>query len=466
MGSASRRKQFALAALACAATVMIGLLIARSPAPIAGDFSEILAAIRAGRPDAFLEAEAFADQRWAEVGPALPTMLEDPVPAARVAACRLIGRHGGPEWSAALAARAADLDWSVRAAAFEAMQRLGPPLTRMPLRDTPMAERERIILDWAAAHPPAAELCEVYARSQHLELNATMAARCVACHVGPADARFTHASCHDCHADVHAQWESSAHARTLSHLRYATVDPVTRQGTLWGWGARRGIDCTACHAIDRERTGGAAAEGACRFVFTAQPVEQTCGGCHGPAAEQWAQWRSHPQPRAATWPPGAVRLSPPVDRTCADCHMPAPPDADGPPAHRWAARRDPELLRGGLHLAVAPDPDPTGPPQVVLRLTNLAGHAYPTGSSRRALDVQISLNGRPYETLLRFSPHRPAGDPRLTDRPALAPAETVEHVLAVPADADRLIVRLLYTRDRFAAEPWSMVIETRPVSLR
>jgi hypothetical protein len=73
-------------------------------------------------------------------------------------------------------------------------------------------------------------------------------------------------------------------------------------------------------------------------------------------------------------------------------------------------------------------------PEVRLRLINLSGHAYPTGTRRRALRILAGPSDRPdTATVYRLPP--------------LAPGEQREFALPVEGGAATLMIRLQYCRD-------------------
>ncbi|KPK85717.1 MAG: hypothetical protein AMJ81_02990, partial [Phycisphaerae bacterium SM23_33] len=158
------------------------------------------------------------------------------------------------------------------------------------------------------------------------------------------------------------------------------------------------------------------------------------------------------QPRRATWPPGQVDLEFRDDkRTCADCHMPVlPVSGRRPPRdHRWAARRDLQLLQAGVDLRAVRVGGAADGQRARLMLTNLAGHAYCTGSRRRALRLYVghaAAAGIPL--IATLSPVRP-GLLWADCLPALAPGEQRSFDVSLPADASGLAYRLVYHRNHY-----------------
>jgi hypothetical protein len=310
--------------------------------------------------------------------------------------------------------------------------------------------------------------------------------------------------CAGCHAEDHADWAESAHAQSLSHLHLATVNPDTRQPEQMTFGEVRGIGCRECHRVEKEPAAplpkDATSLTACPFRFRLDPKPaDSCRRCHGSTAAEWQAWLKGPQPRIATWPPGQIEMDRRGDtRTCVDCHMPPDPAAGDKPgrAHTWAARRDVQRLRDGLSATLTLTRGTAAP---TLALINLSGHAYPTGTRRRALRILAgpSGDGAP-ATVADLSPVRPGrplaaadcvslgtrGTVALGDRgemaagpstvaqgdratppptpcaaalPALAPGERRAVPLSVPSGAPAVVCRLLYCRD--VSDPQAYVVE-------
>ena len=443
--------------------------------------ADLVAEIAAGQPAALDEARRAAARDWTAAGPALAAMLHHDEPQVRAAACSILAAHLDEKWLAALLPRASDTDWRVRVAAFQALSAAGR-LQGEPLRDTPLDEREAILLAWLDAHDVAApvplgpDLCELYAGDRRVEFGRPLAARCLACHAGadparqPATARSVAVPggdavaspapfaagdpCANCHGAAYQEWSESAHAQSLSHLHLATVNPVTRQPERMGFGEVRGIGCRECHRpagepaapIPQDRTG------LVRCPFTFRPdlaARDACGRCHASTAAEWRAWLKGPQPRIATWPPGEIQTDRRGDtRTCADCHMPERPGAGEKMerGHAWAARRDVARLREGVAVRMEAGPRDAAAPGVRLSLINLSGHAYPTGSRRRAIRIVAGPPGAEGSVAADLSPDRP-GRPAAGGRPSLAPGEQREFVIPATAGAQAVTVRLQYCRD-------------------
>jgi hypothetical protein len=440
--------------------------------------ADLVPAIAAGRPAALDAARRAAAQDWPAAAPTLVSMLHHDEPQVRAAACAILVGHTDEEWLAWLLPRASDTDWRVRMAAFQALASAGR-LQGEPLRDTPLDDREAVLLAWLDAHdasspaPLGPDLCEVYAGQRRVEFGRPLAARCLACHAGAAPARepatarhvavpggdaaaspapFAAAdACANCHGAIYQEWAGSAHAQSLSHLHLATVNPSTRQPEQMSFGEVRGIGCRECHRpagepaapVPQDRAGLAG----CPFAFrTDLAAGDSCGRCHASTAAEWRAWLQGPQPRIATWPPGEVQTDRRGDtRTCVDCHMPARPAAGKDEHdHAWAARRDVARLREGVAVRMDAGPRDAAEPGVRLTLINLAGHAYPTGTARRALRVMAAAAEATF--MADLSPVR-LGRPPHGRQPALAPGEVRDIRIGIGPDMETLTVRLRYCRD-------------------
>jgi hypothetical protein len=379
----------------------------------------------------------------------------------RMVACQVLAARGDMELAPLLVARAADRDWHVRQAAFEGLWQIQQPPRPPPMRDTPLDDREKVLLEWIGAFDGATgqgiaeRLCQVFANDDYFEFGQPMTAKCLACHAGRSPAPVqANQRCTGCHGEIGAAWASSAHAQGLSSLHLVTVDPTTRSPRNVDFGDVRGIGCIECHRLAADGTGAAVESaqttpaGKCPFTFDGRsPSPDSCRRCHGSTFSQCQDWQSRPHPRRLDWPPGQIEPQAPGDtRTCVDCHMPVSPLADVPGErpvkdHRWAARRNERLLREGLAVDFPPA-RPDQPGQVQLRLTNLAGHEYPTGTLRRALGLTIELEGRAPQTIALLS-----ADPRLRlggAQPPLAAGQSRTFTVALPGQADEGRYRLRY----------------------
>jgi hypothetical protein len=455
---------FLLAALVLAVFMLSPAADEKCPAALADLVPEIVA----GRPEAVSQAKLVAARDWPAAAPHVFAMLAHDDARVRAAACIILAEHLDASAIDAVFPRASDTDWRVRLAAFQALSAVMPRAGEV-LRDTPLADREAILLRWldACVKSTAAggpDLCEFYAADRHVEFGRPMADRCLACHAGAEPAPFSaNDVCANCHAAAHGEWAESAHAQSLSHLRLATVNPATRQPEQMTFGEVRGIGCRECHRVEKEPAAplpkDATGLAACPFRFRIYQKAADCRRCHASTAEEWQAWLKGPQPRIATWPPGQIEMDRRGDtRTCVDCHMPPDPAGGDKPGrtHTWSARRDVRRLREGIWAALAAGKGDVQP-ALGLSLVNLAGHAYPTGTRRRALRI---LAGPPGDAALPvvadLSPVRP-GRPLAASQPALAPGEQRVVPLPVPAGATAVTCRLLYCRD--VSDPQAFVTE-------
>ncbi len=344
---------------------------------------------------------------------------------------------------AELLALTSDSDWRVRAAAFEALAGIGP-IDSVPLRDTPIDQRETLALSWMDRNTPSlsGDLCEVYARSEYLRFGPVLVGRCLTCHVGAEPKPdLAAARCAECHEQIHSQWSGTAHANSLSHLVLKTVDPVTRQPGVFDFKGLKGLSCVACHAP--ASGGGASDQGAdCITPFTTI----ACAQCHSRTSSQWDTWAEQPRYRQATWPPGSFeRVNDEKPMTCIDCHMP-----DG--QHRWSARRDVELLRSGVAMTLGQD----GEGGLTLSLRNFAGHAYPSGGIRRALRLYVQLDGGTEQLLAVLADPMDDSSDTPNVYPALQPGEI--RLFPLPSTTSRVQARLVYVRNRFDTDSYTAEI--------
>ena len=333
---------------------------------------ELLPGIASGGLEEAQQAKAAAARDWGGSLPVVLDMLADGNWRLRAVACEILAARGDSNFVPLLLARASDTDWRVRAAAFDGLGRFRPLQAAAPMMNTPLDQREEVLLSWLASYdasarrPLAEELCEVYANAAHVEFGRPMTQRCLSCHAGAAPQPFeASAACTECHRDIYQRWAGSAHANSLSHLRLATVDANTRSPGFVDFGAVRGIGCTECHRVvgarpqpaslaastrpDWSPAGPASRAAACPFVFSAaEPASESCRRCHAETYQQWRTWQGRPHPMRLDWPPGQIDLRAEGDqRSCADCHMREAPFQEGRMVkdHAWSARRDPAFLR-------------------------------------------------------------------------------------------------------------------------
>lgn len=343
---------------------------------------------------------------------------------------------------------ASDTDWRVRSTAFETLSGKGA-IERLPMRDTPIGEREQVVLSWIDQHRPglSTELCSVYAQPQYVRFGGVLVDRCMTCHTGrQPEAKFSDSACVACHEPIHTAWSGTAHANSLSHLVLPTVDTTTRQPGVYDFVGRKGLSCVACHEPTEADTSAEA--GACLTEF----VTTSCTTCHTQTGAQWDTWTQAPRYRPSTWPPGSVeRVEGEAFESCVDCHMP-----EG--QHLWGARRDVALLRSGIVMKF--EEQDSG--ELSLVLANLAGHAYPSGGVRRGLRLYLQVGDEP-EMLVAvladdLERRQEAGGepPRL--QPVLQPGETRAYPLSGSGEDVR--ARLVYVRNRFQTGGYTVEIDS------
>ncbi|MGB7158824.1 MAG: multiheme c-type cytochrome [Tepidisphaeraceae bacterium] len=429
--------------------------------------------------------DAFDNVSVTQAQPIVFAMLRSDRPEVRAAATAWIGRRGAPEMGSLIVPRMSDADWRVRAAAFNAMRRVAgdvpgaPSPSSTPLRDTPVGEREDVIFAWIDAWrnggetlPKLPALCDLYAPANHWLTGTALVESCLACHA-PRDAYTTadSQSCAACHTRAHDSWARSAHAQTTSHMNLARVDERTKKVVAYDFGERKGLLCTTCHVPatdDDEPSSTAPPPGTERLRvphhFRAN-AGATCVACHEQTQREWGTWKVNPRPARSRWLPGEVTWDDQPDaRTCVSCHM-TPQRASGGPAgldHQFGARRDVDLMRSGLAVRIEP---PTAGRDAQLVLTNLAGHAYPSGGIRRALRVEVVYDD---DEATRRVLARLTSSSLPTTQPlgaALQPAEERRIDLMRPQGASRVTCEVVYERNQFEAGAYELPLHRASESL-
>lgn len=410
-------------------------------------------------------------------------MLRAARPDVRAAACAWIGREAQADLAFLLLARMNDADWRVRAAAFDAMQRIAgaiatAPKSPTPLRDTPVDERENLLFAWIngwqaagdslPALPAEGELCELFAPAGGHWLTGTrLAQSCLACHAPPdtyAEADF--ANCANCHRDAHDEFFRSSHARSTTHLNLLRVDDRTKVAERYDLGPRQGLVCTSCHKVANAGDAAPGPPGTRNSIVPHRFAAVTsCATCHAETQGEWEAWRTGSRPIPSRWLPGDFTWDESPDaRTCVSCHMEqrlSRPSAAGATrrVHAFGSRRDADLMRDGLSAHLEPPTARRGPQLV---LTNLAGHRYPSGTIRRALRIELR-----YDTDADDAPKRLLT--RLTDspvptslatQPALAPGEQRRLDVPVVEGAFRVTCEVTYERDQYQPGAYELPLHT------
>ena len=110
--------------------------------------------------------------------------------------------------------------------------------------------------------------------------------------------------------------------------------------------------------------------------------------------------------------------------------------------------KHPRMLRSAVHVRLVRGEGDEGRPATLMMLTNLTGHAFPTGTSRRAIDIQVTDAERNWITVHRLVSER-LGARSDSDRAALDPGEQRPMTLAVSAGESQQRFRLIYIWNRF-----------------
>jgi len=419
---------------------------------------QLIDGIQRGRPEALARARAAALAEWDTHRSRILDMLVHDHWRVRSGGCRILAQRNDPSLLPWLVPRASDHDWRVRDAAFGALDAVRPLPTAAPMRNTPLDDRERVLLAWLDAHDAAAqtplgpELCEVYANQPHLQFGRPLADRCLRCHAGAEPTPLgSNSRCAHCHGEVHAQWLRSAHARSLSHLALATVIPETGKVEWMTFDPVQGIGCLECHRVASPPEVPATLASRptrCPVRFRGDaPAADACARCHASVDRQWRQWQQGPQPRKEAWPTGHVNMAYRGDtRRCVDCHMPRTGEPGIRP-HHWAARQSTPLLAQAVAVTITPLAREGDRRVIRLTLTNLTGHAFPTGSRRRAVKLFAGPETQqPLPEVVGLSPVRP-GRRDTGLEPALGPGERRHYDIHVPFHTAHVAYRLLYYRN-------------------
>ena len=414
---------------AIAAVVVFVLLTWRPSAPHPASWDEAFEAVALERRGAIHDIERLGRKG---IAPEAAARLQDERWQVRVGAIRALAASNDAAAIPMIVARASDADWHVRIGAFEALDRLGRTRLVPPQRDERAESREPRLLAWLDGQGLRGDVCELYAGAEQVLYGEALAADCLVCHVGDRqEPPAAVARCATCHATIHEQWWSSAHAQSLSHVDVATLDE--RQQSVWmDFGKLAGITCTQCHA---QGEGGPCEGGALRSSSA------SCAACHQVTSDQWSSWARMAPLIVEDWPVRRTRRGvheEPV-RDCVSCHM---ADEEGVMSHGFAARRDVELLASSVHLSVELERTDSGVKAIAV-LANLAGHATPAGTSRRALEIR-AWGEDEADFIARLVPVRPGlRDPGWSE--ALSPGEVRRFELGVMGET--VHVAVVYVRD-------------------
>lgn len=207
--------------------------------------------------------------------------------------------------------------------------------------------------------------------------------------------------CVACHVEAAAQWQASLHRGSFVDEDVAVAmtreprafcrschapesDPETAPPAEL---AALGVACVTCHvptgaelpagavlAAPRERAGVESPHPVIRDEAFA--TDAACGSCHefaapgSPGLMMQSTLTEHRTSAFATSP-------------CQSCHMPH--EGEGRRSHRFAASRDPAMLRAALQATA----ERSGDEVVVSLAPGAVGHAFPTGDLFRRLVVEL-----------------------------------------------------------------------------
>lgn len=417
----------------------------------------------------FAEQAAPASNPTARTDEITNSLFNDDVPEVRITACEQAGQSRDPKWRWALLVRMTDRDASVRRAASAALQAVQGISPEVQTTDLDTDARVRHVLDlldaWTAdAEERAARpsMCDIWADTSWLGVSPVLAESCLECHAGTRRTAFAdNEQCRACHETIHREWAGTAHAQSLLHVHLPTTGATDDETAFVTFGEVRGISCIECHRIAATLPQTEASR--CVHAFEDDGCgDAGCTRCHTDTAAEWQQWRSLPaQPQRVPWPPGEVNLAAMDQRGCVDCHMKRIA-APGTPyrEHHWSARRNIALLSEAVHVSARIEQADDGGSTFVAVLTNTSGHAFPTGTCRRTIElwIQYPPAGRqPAAVLGEPYPNRPASR---TIQSPLAPGErrTIRHALPTGTASAGYVLR--YVRDRLNPALYTADIHT------
>lgn len=243
----------------------------------------------------------------------------------------------------------------------------------------------------------------------HAGHGAARAGRRIAAPAMPGPARRAPASdraasnqeCVTCHVEVAVEWHASLHRSSFVDEDVAVAmareprafcrschapesDPEAAPPAEL---AALGVACVTCHVPTGAKLPAGAVLAAPREhadVESPHPVIRdaafataaACGGCHefaAPGAAGLMMQSTLTEHRASAF----------AAEPCQSCHMPR--RADGRRAHRFAASRDPAMLRAALKATA----ERRGDTVAVSLAPGVVGHAFPTGDLFRRLAVEL-----------------------------------------------------------------------------
>lgn len=316
--------------------------------------------------------------------------------------------------------------------------------------------------------------------------------------VAPAD-------CAACHAEIAAEWASSAHALTWTNKVFLAEYRRSRDGfcrdchaplvraQVWdrvsaplraGHAplplvspaldrevyalATRGVDCAACH-VREGRVLGARGHGEADHAARRDARLATgdfCGGCHQfrfPAPEPARPLLYHPeealQKTVAEWKRSRL-----AGRPCQGCHMPVvrKPDGTSYKSHAFAAFRDPAFLASAVSVEVTARRRGAKIFVVATLSPGEIGHAFPTGDMFRRAVFTVRVGAATASAELRryFAPTMTADgrrhllgevDDTRVPAPGAGPPRRLRFTLdAAPAEG---VTDLAWQLDLFRLDP-------------
>jgi len=272
--------------------------------------------------------------------------------------------------------------------------------------------------------------------------------------------------CRECHEEIYAQWKDSYHGQawTDPHVRSLSVkfsttrecwpchapNPVFLDGlgqppTHRSFRQVEGVGCVACHFTPEGAAGRKdAPEAACRPVkrLDQKTVVDLCVGCH------------NQHKTVDEWKTSKYFLDKDAYRDCGDCHMPrrqGEPSAGAGtrayPAHAWPGGHDLAFLKMAASVRVRIEGR-----RIFVEVENTGcGHNFPTDSRHRAVELEVDLPNRPWETTpliyARFrNPYRNDGG----ENTQIKPGEVIRRQADLPLGKGHVRVRLLYL-----PKPWN-----------
>ncbi|MEZ4359422.1 MAG: multiheme c-type cytochrome [Kofleriaceae bacterium] len=237
--------------------------------------------------------------------------------------------------------------------------------------------------------------------------------------------------CATCHAEIAAEWRSSAHARAFTNAVFRSEYALTPERFCVQCHAplapsshadrgdlqERGVDCAVCHVRDGHVLGTRGA-GDAEHAARRDPrlrASAFCGSCHQfdfPELEDPRAQRYHPrrplQDTLAEWRRSAFARTP-----CQSCHMPQVAEAEqgergtrgGKPrrhvSHAFSTLDDRELLARALRVRGAVRRRGAALEVTLELVPDRLGHAFPTGDMFRQGELIVRLGRATHRVTLQ-----------------------------------------------------------------